>query len=65
MEAGPERLRHQLRRKNQLNANRGSTENRTVPNRASPGTAGLGPAVFLIAGPAVFLIAGPAVLLAS
>ena len=31
MEARPERLRHHLRRKNQLNANRGSTENRTVP----------------------------------
>ncbi|MFF1254381.1 hypothetical protein ACFVYC_18075, partial [Pseudarthrobacter sp. NPDC058329] len=37
MEAGPERLRHQLRRKNQLNANRGSTENRTVPFEASQG----------------------------
>jgi hypothetical protein len=31
VEAGPERLRHQLRRKNHLNANPGSTAKRTLP----------------------------------
>ena len=32
MEAGAQRLRHQLRRKNQLNANHGSTVKRTLPS---------------------------------
>ena len=34
VEAGAERLRHHLRRKNQLNANRGSTVKRTLPSSA-------------------------------
>ena len=33
MEAGAQCLRHQLRRKNQLNAYRGSQENLTVPKQ--------------------------------
>jgi hypothetical protein len=40
MEARPERLRHQLRRKNQPNANRVSTENQTVPPRLEFGAGG-------------------------
>jgi len=34
VEAGTECIRHQLRRKSQLNADCGSTENRTVPGSA-------------------------------